>query len=301
MYTIAQHPQYVLSVPPQHRFPMEKYELLPLQLLHRGIVLPTQFFQPDTASLVPIVAVHDAAYIHRFVHLQLSAAEVRRIGFVHNEALVNRELLLVQGTITGAENALTQQIAFNIAGGTHHACKSHGEGFCMINDQAVAAQYLLQHYDAIKKVLIVDLDVHQGNGTADLLGHRKDVFTFSMHCEKNYPFRKAQSHLDIGLEEGITDATYLEILASNLHNIIIEQAPDFIFYQAGVDILHTDKMGKLKCTLKGCASRDRLVFEMAHQWGIPVQCSMGGGYSSNISDILEAHTNTFLQANEVYH
>ncbi len=300
MYTIALHPKYVLSVPQHHRFPMEKYELLPLQLLHRGVVHSSQFFQPDTAAIAPILAVHDALYIYNFLHYRLSDSEVRRIGFKHNKALVERELLLVEGTIRGAENALRDGIAFNIAGGTHHACRGHGEGFCMINDQGVAARYLLDHYHHIRKVLIIDLDVHQGNGTADLFKHSSDVFTFSMHCEKNYPFRKTTSHLDIGLEVGTGDDTYLRQLEATLHQLVKEVAPDFIFYQAGVDILHTDKMGKLNCTIKGCASRDRLVFDIARSHGIPLQCSMGGGYSANISDILEAHTNTYIQANEVY-
>lgn len=299
-YSIAYHPNYCHSVPSGHRFPMEKYELLPQQLIYRGICSPEQFFEPGIAELGPIKAVHDPQYIDDLINLKLDRAAVRRIGFEHTEALVHRELTLVQGTIESALHAMEDDIGFNIAGGTHHACHAHGEGFCMINDQAVAAQFLLEVQPQVHKILIIDLDVHQGNGTADLLGGHKDIFTFSMHGEKNYPFRKAISHWDIGLEDGIETNEYLELLATALPQLLERAQPDFLFYQAGVDILATDKMGKLKVSLEGCKQRDQMVLAWAKQHNIPVQCCMGGGYSTNITDILEAHTQTFIVANDIF-
>ncbi len=299
MYSIAFHPQYIHPVPEGHRFPMLKYDLLPRQLVHRGIVQETQFFEPGRVALEHVYKVHDPMYVDRFVQLALTPQEGRRIGFIQDPAIVARELLLVQGTIDGALNALSDGIAFNIAGGTHHACIAHGEGFCMLNDQAIAARYLLDH-TAVKKVLIIDLDVHQGNGTADIFEDSPDVFTFSMHGADNYPFRKGRSHLDVPLDTATTDETYLSLLRDSLERVREQFRPDFIFYQAGVDILATDKMGKLKCSLDACMQRDRMVMNFARSLNVSLQCSMGGGYSPEITTILEAHTNTYLVANEVY-
>lgn len=299
MYSIAFHPKYAHPVPEHHRFPMAKYELLPQQLLYQGIVKQEQFFEPRQVALRHVYSVHDKSYVDSFVNLNLDSRAARRIGFIQDSPIVTRELLLVQGTIDGAVNALKDGIAFNIAGGTHHACKAHGEGFCMLNDQAIAAQYLIDHTD-IQKVLIVDLDVHQGNGTADVLHNHPQIFTFSMHCQSNYPFHKKQSHKDIGLPDGTDDSSYLSILSEHLSSIIASFKPEFIFYQAGVDIIQGDKMGKLGCSIEGCKARDRFVFEIARQHNIPVQCSMGGGYAQNIQTILNAHTNTYIAANEVW-
>lgn len=299
MIAIAYHPKYVHPVPEKHRFPMQKYVLLKEQLLYRGIIDEKQFFKPNKIDTVLAERVHDKEYVHKFIHNELSKKEERRIGFIQDAAIVERELLLIDGTIQGALKALKNGISFNIAGGTHHACYAHGEGFCMLNDQGIAAQYLIDN-DFCKKVLIIDLDVHQGNGTADILGKSKDIYTFSMHCEANYPFEKKKSHKDIGLEVGTGDVEYLEILRKSLAEIEKEFHPDFIFYQSGVDILHSDKMGKLDCSIEGCKQRDTIVFQWALERNIPVQCSMGGGYSEDIKIILEAHTNTFVVASELY-
>ncbi|HTO15305.1 MAG TPA: histone deacetylase [Edaphocola sp.] len=299
MYSIAYHSKYNHPLPAGHRFPMEKYDLLREQLLYWGIVTKEQFFEPKPVDLQEVYKVHDREYVDRYVHLELNEKEIRQIGFKQNQHLIDRELLLIGGTIQGALNSLKDEISFNIAGGTHHACIDHGEGFCMLNDQAIAAQFLIDHQFA-QKILIIDLDVHQGNGTADIFNNRKDVFTFSMHCESNYPFRKKRSHLDIGLEIGTKDDEYLSILSKNLKNIENSFQADFIFYQSGVDILETDKMGKLKCTIEGCKERDRIVMNFAKSLGIPMQCSMGGGYSPELKTILQAHTNTFIAANDVF-
>lgn len=275
---------------------MQKYALLPQQLLHEGIAEPADFRTPSKVSLETLCLAHTPDYVHKFVHLQLSHKEALSIGFVQNQQLVDRELTLVQGTIEAALWALrTAEVGFNIAGGTHHAFSDRGEGFCMLNDQAVAAAYLLAH-TAVRKVLIIDLDVHQGNGTAEIFRHDPRVFTFSMHAEGNYPFVKEQSDRDIALPTGTTDAAYLSVLTSVLPEIITTHQPDFVFYQSGVDVLSSDKLGKLSLSVQGCADRDRFVFSLCRQYHLPVQCSMGGGYSPQLSAILRAHTNTFMMS-----
>lgn len=293
---ISYHPIYNHPVPDNHRFPMQKYALLPQQLLHEGIAEPADFHSPSKVSLETLCLAHTPDYVHKFVHLQLSHKEALPIGFVQNQQLVDRELTLVQGTIEAALWALrTAEVGFNIAGGTHHAFSDRGEGFCMLNDQAVAAAYLLA-YTSVKKVLIIDLDVHQGNGTAEIFRHDPRVFTFSMHAEGNYPFVKEHSDRDIALPTGTTDAAYLSVLTSVLPEIITTNQPDFVFYQSGVDVLSSDKLGKLSLSVQGCADRDRFVFSLCRQYHLPVQCSMGGGYSPQLSAILRAHTNTFMMS-----
>jgi acetoin utilization deacetylase AcuC-like enzyme len=299
MFSVAFNPIYKYPVPAGHRFPMDKYELLPLQLVREGIVEQSDFFDPEPIGLENVYAVHERAYVDRFVNGMLSKQEIRRIGFEQSPLLVERELRIANGTLQGALRAFDTGIAFNIAGGTHHAGRSFGEGFCMVNDQAVAAKYLVDHHKA-KKVLIIDLDVHQGNGTADIFGSEPRVFTFSMHGKNNYPFRKEKSDLDVPLEDWTGDSEYVKILSGILPKLIDQVKPDFIFYQAGVDILHTDKIGRMRCTIEGCRKRDEIVLHIARQLHIPVQCSMGGGYSPQLRTILEAHVNTYRTAGQLY-
>ena len=186
-----------------------------------------------------------------------------------------------------------------MAGGTHHAGSNWAEGFCLLNDQAIAANYLLDR-GLSQRILIIDLDVHQGNGTAEIFKNEDRVFTFSMHAEKNFPFRKEKSDLDIGLEDGISDKEYLEILSENFERILKVHQPDFVFYLSGVDVLATDKLGKLSLSLNGCKQRDEIVFKTCQLFNLPVQVSMGGGYSPKISDIVEAHCNTYRIARDLY-
>lgn len=299
MFPIAFSPIYKYPVPEGHRFPMDKYELLPLQLLREGIAEQSDFFNPELIDLVPVHAVHGREYVDRFVRGVLSAREMRRIGFEQTPLLVERELRITNGTLKGALKSLDTGIAFNIAGGTHHACRDHGEGFCMINDQAVAAQYLLDHHKATQ-VLIIDLDVHQGNGTADIFSNEPRVFTFSMHGKNNYPFRKEKSDLDVPLDDWTEDGLYLQLLEQILQGLIERVRPDFIFYQAGVDILQTDKFGRMSCTTEGCRIRDEIVLSIAAKHCIPLQCSMGGGYSPQLRTILDAHANTFRIAAQIF-
>jgi acetoin utilization deacetylase AcuC-like enzyme len=231
--------------------------------------------------------------------LKLSDAEIRRSGFPLSASLVERETRIARGTIDGSIYALEHGIAFNIAGGTHHAGSNWAEGFCLLNDQAIAANYLLNRFLA-SRILIIDLDVHQGNGTAEIFKNEERVFTFSIHAEKNFPFRKERSNLDIGLQDGISDNEYLNLLTTNLNIVIESFKPDFIFYLAGVDVLATDKLGKLNLSRNGCKQRDRMVLSYCRSLKIPVQVSMGGGYSPKITDIVEAHCNTFRVANDLY-
>jgi acetoin utilization deacetylase AcuC-like enzyme len=209
--------------------------------------------------------------------------------------LVERELRIAQGTIEGAKYAQQYGIAFNVAGGTHHAGSNWAEGFCLLNDQAIAANYLLNKKLA-DKILIIDLDVHQGNGTAEIFAKEARVFTFSMHGDKNFPFRKEISDLDIPLDDGIQDEAYLLILAENLKKIFDLHQPDFVFYLSGVDVLSTDKLGKLALSKAACKERDRMVLKLCKDKNIPVQVSMGGGYSTDIKDITDAHCNTYRLA-----
>lgn len=298
MLKIAYHPCYEHPLKKGHRFPMEKYDLLPKQLIHEGTCTEENFFEPTEVNITDVLQVHSKQYVDKLTKLELSKSEIRVTGFPLSQALVTRELIITQGTIEASLFALKYGVAMNIAGGTHHAFSDRGEAFCLLNDQAVAAAYLLRKKLA-SKILIVDLDVHQGNGTAEIFKNNSKVFTFSMHGEKNYPFKKETSDVDIPLPNNTSDQEYLTILKSTLPKLIQEQQPDFIYYLCGVDILETDKLGKLSCSLKGCAERDAFVLKLCHKNQIPVMCSMGGGYSADIKIILEAHANTFRIAHNL--
>jgi acetoin utilization deacetylase AcuC-like enzyme len=299
VFYIAFDPIYAHPLPDGHRFPMLKYELIPQQLLHEGAMEPRHFVSPKMLEDEWVLTTHDVDYFFRLKNGQLSYQEERRLGFPYSQALVERELRIAQGTIDGSLFALEHGIAFNVAGGTHHAGSNWGEGFCMLNDQAIAANYLLTN-ELANRILIIDLDVHQGNGTAEIFQNDNRVFTFSMHAEHNFPFRKERSDLDIGLADGISDAEYLSILEHNLLPLLDNFAPDFVFYLSGVDILATDKLGKLAISKVGCKDRDVLVLSACKARKIPVQVSMGGGYSPDIKDIVEAHCTTYKVAAELY-
>jgi acetoin utilization deacetylase AcuC-like enzyme len=242
---------------------------------------------------------HNKIYFDKLIHQTLSVGEQRKIGFPQSPQLALRELIITQGTIDCCYYAMQSGVALNVAGGTHHAYADRGEGFCLLNDMAVAANYLLKK-DLAKQILIIDLDVHQGNGTAKLFQHELRVFTFSMHGAHNYPFHKEESDLDIPLKDGTDEQTYLSILSETLPALIKKVQPDFAFFLSGVDILDTDKYGKLKVTMNGCRQRDKFVFTLLKQHHIPVTVAMGGGYSPDIRSIVEAHCNTFRTAIDMY-
>ncbi|MEN9686037.1 MAG: hypothetical protein RLZZ28_1823 [Bacteroidota bacterium] len=299
MIKIAFNPVYAHPLPENHRFPMLKYELIPEQLLHEGTISASDLFSPDPCEEAIILWTHDKDYLYKLINQELSPAEQRRIGFPQSPQLTQRELMIAQGTIDCALYALQYGVALNVAGGTHHAFANRGEGFCLLNDMAVAANYLLRKKLA-KKILIIDLDVHQGNGTAKLFEHEPRVFTFSMHGAHNYPFHKEKSDLDIGLKDGIAETDYLHILSTTLPALIEKINPDFAFYLSGVDILATDKFGKLDISVEGCKKRDAFVFHSLLQKNIPVAVAMGGGYSPDIRTITEAHCNTFRLAKDIF-
>lgn len=299
MLKIAFHPIYKHPLPEGHRFPMLKYELLPKQLLHEGTCTHDNFFEPEIPNDKYIVAVHDPEYFYDLLNIKIPPKEARKIGFPLTENLVQRERIIAHGTMKGCEFALENGIAMNIAGGTHHAYTDRGEAFCMLNDQAIGARYL-QAKGLAEKILIVDLDVHQGNGTAEIFREDASVFTFSMHGAGNYPFKKEKSDLDIPLNKGTGDAEYLSILKKTLPRLISSEKPDFIFYLCGVDVIASDKLGTLDLSVEGCRQRDEFVLESCHTLQIPVQCSMGGGYSPDIKTIVDAHANTFRAAQKIY-
>lgn len=299
MLKIAFHPIYKHSLPEGHRFPMEKYELLPQQLVHEGTCINSNFFEPKTPNDKYIVAVHEPEYYYDLVNLTLDQRKARKIGFPLSRTLVKREVIIADGTIKASEFAIKHGIAMNIAGGTHHAYTNRGEAFCLLNDQAIGARYL-QKKGLAKQILIVDLDVHQGNGTAEIFQNDDSVFTFSMHGKSNYPFKKETSDLDIALENNTDDSTYLSTLKNTLPNLIENHQPDFIYYLCGVDVIASDKLGKLGLTVEGCKARDRFVLQTCKDNTIPVMCSMGGGYSPDIKTIVDAHANTFRLAQEIF-
>jgi len=299
MLKIAYHPIYKHPLPEGHRFPMIKYELLPQQLIYEGTCTEANFYEPEIPNDKYIVAAHDPEYFYDLLNMKISAKAARKIGFPLSEDLVERERIIADGTLKACDFALNHGISMNIAGGTHHAYSDHGEAFCMLNDQAIGAKYVLNKGLA-KKILIVDLDVHQGNGTAEIFQNDNSVFTFSMHGASNYPFKKEKSDLDIPLEKGTTDNMYLSILKETLPKLLDTVQPDFIFYLCGVDVLESDKLGTLSLTLEGCKLRDQYVLNKFKQLKIPVQCSMGGGYSPDIKTIVEAHANTFRLAQSIY-
>lgn len=299
MLKIAWNEIYAHALPANHRFPMEKYNLLPEQLLYEGTIKETNLFSPGSLDTQWILRTHKEAYWQKLKTQQLTRQEERRTGFPMSKELIEREIVIMEGTRLAALHALDYGVAMNMAGGTHHAFTDRGEGFCLLNDIAIAANYLLDQ-GLVKQVLVVDLDVHQGNGTAEIFQNRPEVFTFSMHGAANYPMHKERSDLDIGLADGTDDETYLPLLEANLKALFDKVQPDFVFFQSGVDVLATDKLGRLGMSIEGCRQRDRVVLELCQKNEVPVVASMGGGYSEKIAHIVEAHANTYRLAQEIF-
>ena len=299
MLKIAFNKNYIYPLEENHRFPMIKYELIPEQLLRESTCSENNFFNPQKVDDDIVLFTHQKEYFERFKSLHLSKKEIREIGFPLSKELVDRELQIADGTIKGVHYSIEHGISMNIAGGTHHAFYDRGEAFCMLNDQAIAANYLINK-GLSKRILIIDLDVHQGNGTASLFRSNNNVFTLSFHGKKNYPFRKEKSDLDIEFDDKTNDEKYLKILKETIPKVMDEFNPDFIFYLSGVDVLENDKLGRLSLTIKGCKERDRYILDMCKKNSIPVQISMGGGYSVVLKNIIEAHSNTFRLAQEIF-
>ena len=299
MLKIANDSIYNHPLKENHRFPMIKYKLLPNLLINEGTCKKNNFFIPGDIKHHDILLTHDHLYFKKLLSFQLNKKELRAIGFPMSIELINREMKIVQGTIESALNSLKYGVSLNIAGGTHHAFSNRAEAFCILNDQAIAANYLI-HNKLSEKILILDLDVHQGNGTAEIFNENINVFTASFHGAKNYPFRKEVSDYDYGFEDGANDLEYLKVIKYHVPKIIDEFEPDFIFYLSGVDILENDKLGRLSVSIDGCKKRDNFVLNYCKKNNIPIQISMGGGYSPDINNIVEAHANTFRLAQEVF-
>lgn len=299
MLKIAYSEIFRYSVPEKHRFPMQKYILIPERLLAEGTITSDNFFAPKKLSAAEILTTHTPEYWHKLKTQTLTRKEARAIGFEMTPELVKRGRHIAHATYECALYAQQFGVAMNVAGGTHHAFADHGEGFCVFNDVCIASNLLLDRGQA-QKILVIDLDVHQGNGNASIMANESRVFIFSMHGAKNYPFRKQVSDLDIELANDTGDTEYLQILADTLPRLLDDVAPDMIFYQSAVDVLATDKLGKLGLSQQGCMRRDAYVLNQAKAANIPVAIVMGGGYSEDIEDVVEAHCNTFRVAQQIY-
>lgn len=290
---------YTVPLPPRHRFPMPKYALLRQRLLGEGTLREDDLVASDPIALDALLLAHDRAYVDSVVSGELCQDAVLRLGFPWSEQLVNRSRASVYGTVGAARAALCDGVAGNLAGGTHHAFADHGEGYCVFNDHAVAIR-LLQLEGLIDRAAVVDLDVHQGNGTAAMFAGDPSVFTFSMHGARNYPFRKQRSSLDVELPDGCEDAEYLGLLARHLPEVLDASRADLVLYQGGVDPLAQDSLGRLLLTHEGLRARDRMVLEAARDRGIPVVLTLGGGYAKPVEASVEAHCGTYREASAIF-
>lgn len=286
-------------MPDGHRFPISKYELVKEQLIYEGWLNENQIEDAGLCDEADIFLTHTQDYWRRLRNDQLTRQEIRRIGLPVSQMAVDRASNTSAGTIAAALMALEAGLGLNIAGGTHHAYSDRGEGFCILNDVAVAANYLLSR-NIVRKLLVIDLDVHQGNGTAAIFAGDDRVFTFSLHGRDNYPIKKEVSDWDIPLPSGTDDNAYLAILNDSLPRLIDKAMPQIIFYIAGVDVLASDALGRLALTKYGCRMRDEITLAACHRMQIPAVVVMGGGYSPKIGDIVEAHCNTFKTAIDMY-
>ena len=299
MLKIAFDPIYKHQLKIGHRFPMEKYELIPENLLRKNICNSDNFFSPIPIEKQQLLSTHDEGYYNNLINLSLSKLHTRQIGFPLSEDLIKREHVIAQGTIQNTRYAQQYGVSMNIAGGTHHAFRDRPGAFCMLNDQAIASNHLIDN-NLAKKVMIIDLDVHQGDVTASIFKHQDSVFTISFHGQKNYPFKKQNSDFDLPFDDNTEDRAYLNALENHLPRLVDLVEPDFIFYLAGVDVLKTDKLGRLGLSMAGCKARDRFVLTLCKDQNIPVQVSMGGGYSVHIKNIIDAHSNTFELAQDLF-
>lgn len=296
---IVYHPNYVVPLPEGHRFPMPKFRLLYELLLSDGVAQCEQFHTPQKPPVEWLQLVHTSDYVQAYCKGTLDAKAQRRIGLPWSPDLVNRTCIAVAGTVLTAQLALKQGLACNTAGGTHHAFPSYGSGFCIFNDLAIAAR-VLQQLNLVQKILIVDLDVHQGDGTAFIFQNDPSVFTFSMHCEINFPGTKQTSDLDIPLPVGMDDDAYLQTLAKYLPDLLTQIKPDLVFYDAGVDPHVNDALGKLSLTDTGIFRREMQVLSTCLAAGYPVACVIGGGYSQDLKTLAYRHSLVHRAASKIY-
>lgn len=291
--------RYVIALPAQHRFPIIKYALIRQRLDAEGVLASSEFAKPTLAERDEILLAHTADYYDRLVAGQLTEREIRRLGLPWSEVLVGRSRASVGGTIAAARAALCDGVAANLGGGTHHAFTDHGEGFCVLNDMAIAIR-VLRAEGAIHRAAVIDLDAHQGNGTAAIFADDPETFTLSMHGEKNYPLVKQPSTVDVALADGTGDSEYLDLLALHLATIFDRFRPDIVFYQAGVDPYHDDRLGRLALTFDGLKQRDLMVFGACRARALPCVITLGGGYARDVADTVAAHCNTIRAARAVF-
>jgi acetoin utilization deacetylase AcuC-like enzyme len=290
--------QFSFPLPEGHRFPIQKYVLLRKAIQADGLVAPDDLLVPEPASDAQLLRAHDRDYLERVKAGQLTQQEVRRIGLPWSPELVERARRSVGGTVAACRTALSEGIAVNLAGGTHHAFRDHGQGYCLFNDVVIAAR-VMQDEGCAERVVVLDCDVHQGNGTAALAGDDPTIFTFSIHNESNFPLFKEQSDLDIGLEDGTGDEAYLAALEDGVRRSLTLADADLAIYLAGADPHEGDLLGRLALTREGLAQRDWLVFELSCQAGVPVAAVMAGGYGRRVEDTVEIHLQTVRIAAEV--
>ncbi len=298
-YKIFYSPYYYADIGEGHVFPIRKFELVREKLLADGTLQADEIVEPERVAVEDLLLVHTKDYIARLQSGELTAKELRKLGLPWSQSLVRRSFHAISGTINAARQSLESGIASNLAGGTHHAYPDRGEGFCVLNDVAVAIR-VLQRDGLAKRFLIVDCDVHQGDGTAFIFQNSPEVFTFSMHGAKNYPLFKQTSSLDIELPDKTADAEFLETLEHALQRVIVHD-PDMIFYLAGADPYEKDKLGRLGLTIDGLCRRDEMVLQFARDAGVPIVTTMSGGYAADIDDTVEIHCNTIRAVKSVFY
>ncbi|XP_015241873.1 PREDICTED: uncharacterized protein SYNPCC7002_A1628-like isoform X1 [Cyprinodon variegatus] len=297
---VIHHSKYVCELPSNHRFPMAKFPRVLHFLLQDQVITEEQVWIPEIASKDLLSGVHSEDYLNNFLNGRINEQEQRRTGFPWSEGIVQRCRYETGGTVLAAEVALQRGLACSTAGGTHHAFPSYGSGFCLLNDLAVAAKYINDSSPRKRKVLIVDLDVHQGDGTAFIFKEEPSVFTFSVHCGKNFPIRKQQSDLDISVDDGMEDKDYLSTVADHLPWLLQTFRPDLVLYDAGVDPHWEDELGRLRLTDQGLYQRDLYVMKTAVSAGVPVATVIGGGYSRDIDKLALRHSIVHRAASEVW-
>ena len=297
-YKIFYSPYYYADIGENHVFPIRKFELVRDKLLQEQTIEKSEVVEPEPAAVEDVLLVHTNDYVERLRRGELTRQEIRKLGLPWSESLVRRSFLATSGTINAAKSALENRVASNLAGGTHHAFPDRGEGFCVLNDVAVAIR-VLQREKLAEKFLIVDCDVHQGNGTAFIFQNDEAVFTFSMHGEKNYPLFKETSNLDLELPDKTSDAEFLETLNEALPRIFLHD-PDIVFYLAGADPFEKDKLGRLSLTMNGLRQRDETVLEFAKSKDVPIVTTMSGGYALDIKDTVEIHCNTIRSVKKIF-
>ena len=291
-------PRYYADIGQGHIFPIRKFELVRDKLLAEGTLQPAELIEPTPANLDDVLLVHTEDYVSRLCSGDLTTKEIRRLGLPWSESLVRRSFYATGGTIAAARAALAAGYSSNLAGGTHHSFTDRGEGFCVLNDVAIAIR-ALRARKLFRRVAIVDCDVHQGNGTATIFAGDRDTFTFSMHGANNYPLFKAQSSLDVELPDGTTDDEYLDSLAKHLP-VVFQHDPEIVFYLAGADPYAGDKLGRLSVSIEGLRERDAFVLRECYEREVPVATVMSGGYAKDINDTIEIHCNTIRMVKEVF-